>query len=144
MTDYSTLLRDHVTLTCRSIDRIFLQAYVPKLLAMRRLVSDPETYDISISPIPNQPYFARVDTRGQIELKVAAEIAGVTVHKHGGPTDTELTVLLNGILVQNNSVLKGGTTYIGAPSYRPHGDMPLRLQDHGHLVRFRNIWLRKL
>jgi hypothetical protein len=55
-----------------------------------------------------------------------------------------LTVLLNGVLVQNDSVLKGGTTYIGAPSYRPHGDMPLRLQDHGHLVRFRNIWLRKL
>jgi hypothetical protein len=55
-----------------------------------------------------------------------------------------VTVLLNGVLVQNNSVLKGGTTYIGAPSYRPHGDMPLRLQDHGHLVRFRNIWLRKL
>jgi membrane-bound lytic murein transglycosylase D len=54
------------------------QAYVPKLLAMRRLVSDPEAYDIAISPIPNQPYFARVDTHGQIELKVAAEIAGVT------------------------------------------------------------------
>jgi hypothetical protein len=31
MADYSTLLRDHVKLTCRSIDRIFLQAYVPKL-----------------------------------------------------------------------------------------------------------------
>ena len=31
MADYSTLLRDHVRLTCRSIDRIFLQAYVPKL-----------------------------------------------------------------------------------------------------------------
>ena len=31
MTDYATLLRDHVTLTCRSIDRIFLQAWVPKL-----------------------------------------------------------------------------------------------------------------
>ena len=55
-----------------------------------------------------------------------------------------LTVLLNGVLVQNNSMLKGGTTYIGAPSYSPHGDMPLRLQDHHHLVRFRNIWLRKL
>ena len=54
------------------------QAYVPKLLAMRRLVADPESYDISISPIPNQPYFARVETHGQIELKVAAEIAGVT------------------------------------------------------------------
>jgi membrane-bound lytic murein transglycosylase D len=54
------------------------QAYVPKLLAMRRLVSDPEAYDVSISPIPNQPYFARVDTHGQIDLKIAAEIAGVT------------------------------------------------------------------
>jgi hypothetical protein len=31
MTDYATLLRDHVTLKCRCIDRIFLQAYVPKL-----------------------------------------------------------------------------------------------------------------
>jgi len=55
-----------------------------------------------------------------------------------------LTVLLNGVLVQNNAILKGATTYIGAPSYRPHGDMPLRLQDHSHLVRYRNIWLRKL
>ena len=54
------------------------------------------------------------------------------------------TVLLNGVLVQNNVSLKGGTTYIGAPSYRPHGDMPIRLQDHSHLVRYRNIWLRKL
>src|SRR5438552_3372656 len=31
MADYATLLRDRVTLTCRSIDRIFLQGYVPKL-----------------------------------------------------------------------------------------------------------------
>ena len=54
------------------------QAYVPKLLAMRRLVADPEAYDIAISPIPNQPYFARVETHGQIDLKLAAEIAGVT------------------------------------------------------------------
>ena len=29
MADYATLLRDHVTLTCRSVDRIFLQAYAP-------------------------------------------------------------------------------------------------------------------
>jgi len=31
MADYATLLRDQVTLTCRSIDRLFFQAYVPKL-----------------------------------------------------------------------------------------------------------------
>ena len=55
-----------------------------------------------------------------------------------------VTLLHNGVLVQNNSVLKGGTTYIGQPSYHPHGDMPIRLQDHGHLVRYRNIWVRKL
>jgi hypothetical protein len=55
-----------------------------------------------------------------------------------------VTVLLNGVLVQNNSVLPGATTYIGAPSYRAHGDMPIRLQDHAHLVRYRNIWVRKL
>ena len=54
------------------------QAYVPKLLAMRRLVASPENYGISISPIPNQPYFARVETHGQIDLKLAAEIAGCT------------------------------------------------------------------
>jgi Domain of Unknown Function (DUF1080) len=55
-----------------------------------------------------------------------------------------VTVLHNGVLVQNNTSFKGGTTYIGAPSYSPHGNLPLRLQDHGHKVRFRNIWLRKL
>lgn len=31
MADYASLLRDHVTLKCRSLDRIFLQAYLPKL-----------------------------------------------------------------------------------------------------------------
>jgi membrane-bound lytic murein transglycosylase D len=54
------------------------RAYVPKLLAMRRLVADPEAYGLGFSRIPNQPYFARVDTLGQIDLKVAADIAGIT------------------------------------------------------------------
>lgn len=54
------------------------RAYVPKLLAMKRLVGDPESLGLVISPIPNQPYFTRVDTHGQIDMKVAAEVAGVT------------------------------------------------------------------
>lgn len=53
------------------------RAYVPKLLAMRRLVLDPGAYGLVFSRIPNQPYFARVATGGQISFKVAAEIAGV-------------------------------------------------------------------
>ncbi|MCB1625945.1 MAG: LysM peptidoglycan-binding domain-containing protein [Pseudomonadales bacterium] len=54
------------------------RAYVPKLLAMARLVRDPELYGIAFSSIPNEPYFARVDTGGQVDMKVAAELAGIT------------------------------------------------------------------
>src|SRR5437660_10473153 len=54
------------------------RAYVPKLLAMKRLVRDPETYGLEFSPIPNSPYFTRVATHSQVTLKLAAEIAGVS------------------------------------------------------------------
>ena len=54
------------------------RAYVPKLLAMGRLVRDPHAYGLEITPVANQPYFARVSTGGQISLKVAAQIAGIT------------------------------------------------------------------
>jgi membrane-bound lytic murein transglycosylase D len=54
------------------------RAYVPKLLAMKRLVRDPGAYGLSMSPIPNQPYFARVATVGQINLKIAGQIANVS------------------------------------------------------------------
>jgi membrane-bound lytic murein transglycosylase D len=54
------------------------RAYVPKLLAMKRLVLAPETYGLAISPIPNQPYFVRETTEGQINLRLAAEIAGIS------------------------------------------------------------------
>ena len=53
------------------------RAYVPKLLAMKRVVATPEKFGLSFS-IPNQPYFAQVDTGGQIDLRVAAQIAGVS------------------------------------------------------------------
>jgi membrane-bound lytic murein transglycosylase D len=54
------------------------KGYVPSLLAMRRLVADPEAHGLGFSRIPNQAYFARVETKGQIDLKVAADIAGIT------------------------------------------------------------------
>ncbi|HEV7137357.1 MAG TPA: LysM peptidoglycan-binding domain-containing protein [Steroidobacteraceae bacterium] len=54
------------------------EAYVPKLLAMKRLVDDPTKYGLAFTAIPNQPYFARVNTQGQINLQVAAQIAGIT------------------------------------------------------------------
>lgn len=55
------------------------RGYVPELLAMRRLVSNPERYGLDFSPIPNEPYFLTIQTGGQIDLKVVAELAGVSV-----------------------------------------------------------------
>jgi len=58
-----------------------------------------------------------------------------------------VTVIYNGVLVQNHFVLKGGTRYIGAPEYAPHGDSPIKLQAHGDKsepISFRNIWIRPL
>ena len=55
-----------------------------------------------------------------------------------------VTIIHNGVVVQNNTEIKGPTEYIGLPSYKAHGKAPLHLQDHGNPVRFRNIWLREL
>lgn len=55
-----------------------------------------------------------------------------------------ITVLHNGVLVQNDTVVSGKTEYIGAPSYPPHGCAPIYLQDHDARVSFRNVWVREL
>ena len=56
-----------------------------------------------------------------------------------------VTVLMNGVLVQNHVTLKGPTEYIGIPNYKAHAEeLPIKLQDHGNPVRFRNIWVRPL
>ena len=54
------------------------------------------------------------------------------------------TVIHNGILVQNHVILQGETRYIGKPAYQAHGPSPIKLQDHGNPVSFRNIWVREL
>ena len=54
------------------------RAYVPKLLAMKRLMAEPERYGLEFAPIPNEPYFAVIDTDSQIDLKIAAQLAGTS------------------------------------------------------------------
>jgi hypothetical protein len=56
-----------------------------------------------------------------------------------------MTIFHNGILVHDNDVLTGPTAHKARPPYKAHADrMPIGLQDHGHPVRFRNIWIRDL
>ncbi|WP_397541083.1 DUF1080 domain-containing protein [Salinimonas profundi] len=55
-----------------------------------------------------------------------------------------ITVLHNGVVVQNHVEIQGKTEWIGAPSYEAHGCAPIQLQDHSNEVSFRNIWIRKL
>ena len=54
------------------------RAYVPKLLAMRRIVADPANFGLEFSQIPDEPYFTPVATGGQIDLQVVAEITGIS------------------------------------------------------------------
>lgn len=56
-----------------------------------------------------------------------------------------VTIFHNGICIQNNVELRGPTSWMAPMDYTPHADkLPLRLQDHGNPVRFRNIWVLEL
>jgi hypothetical protein len=60
-------------------------------------------------------------------------------------TPARLTVFHNGVLVQDDMTVLGPTTHSVRTAYSAHPDqMPLQLQDHGHPVRYRNIWVREL
>lgn len=57
------------------------RSYVPRLLAMARVVAGPERYGLVIEGIPDAPYFQEVETGGQINMAVAAELAGITTEE---------------------------------------------------------------
>jgi peptidoglycan lytic transglycosylase D len=53
-------------------------AYVPKLMAVAHLIQQPEQYNLSLSPIDNAPFLTVVETGSQIDLALAAKLAGTT------------------------------------------------------------------
>ena len=53
------------------------RAYVPKLVALARMVSEPDRYGFYLPPIPDAPYFRVVPTGGPVDLRLMAELAGV-------------------------------------------------------------------
>lgn len=58
-----------------------------------------------------------------------------------------VTVIHNGVVLQNNTTILGTTEYIGFPKVKPHGAGKIRLQSHGdpsEPISFRNIWIRKM
>ncbi|MEP6748826.1 MAG: DUF1080 domain-containing protein, partial [Bacteroidota bacterium] len=62
-------------------------------------------------------------------------------------TPAYVTVIHNGVLLQNHTALKGETVYIGKPFYKKHGPEPIKLQAHGDKsepISYRNIWVREL
>ena len=62
-------------------------------------------------------------------------------------TKPRVTVIQNGVLLQNNTEILGTTEYIGIPNIQKHGAGPIILQSHGdpsEPISFRNIWIREL
>lgn len=60
-------------------------------------------------------------------------------------TPAYVTVVHNGVLVQNHVEIAGSSRFIGEPYYEAHPlEQPLQLQDHANPVSFRNIWIREL
>ena len=56
-----------------------------------------------------------------------------------------MTVLHNGVAIQNHFELVGSTFWHKPPVYEPHAaKLPIHIQFHGNPVRFRNIWVRPL
>ena len=53
--------------------------YVPKLQAIKNIISNPTSFGLALHPVPNQPYFVAVSTSKNIDMELAAGLADVTL-----------------------------------------------------------------
>ena len=77
MADYATLLRDHTRLTCRSLDRIFLQGYVPGLQTPGQVARFLLQRGY---PIPSSAALGEIGENYVAEIKRWAKAEGVPIH----------------------------------------------------------------
>jgi len=57
------------------------RAYVPKLIALAEIINDPKKFGLTIKPIANKPYMVEVDTKSQIDLALAADLAEISLEQ---------------------------------------------------------------
>jgi len=57
------------------------RGYVPKLQALKNLISNPQAFGVSLEPIPNEPYFAALPAGKDIDVRVAAKLAEMSVEE---------------------------------------------------------------
>ncbi|MDY6919910.1 MAG: LysM peptidoglycan-binding domain-containing protein [Pseudomonadota bacterium] len=57
------------------------RAYVPKLIAISQIFATPEQYGVQLVDYPYQPFFAIIDTGGQLDLSLAADMAGISIEE---------------------------------------------------------------
>lgn len=55
------------------------QNYVPRLIALKNIISNPAVFGIELEPMPNQPYFAEITTSRPMDIKLAAKLANISV-----------------------------------------------------------------
>jgi membrane-bound lytic murein transglycosylase D len=55
--------------------------YVPKLQAVKNIIANPQMYGLTLPDIPNHPYFVTVTTSRDMDVTMAAKLAGMTVEE---------------------------------------------------------------
>jgi membrane-bound lytic murein transglycosylase D len=55
------------------------QNYVPRLIAIKNIISNPAIFGIELEPVPNEPYFEKVVATRHMDVKLAAKLANISV-----------------------------------------------------------------
>jgi membrane-bound lytic murein transglycosylase D len=55
------------------------QSYVPRLIAIKNIISNPAIFGIELEPVPNEPYFEKVEATRNMDVKLAAKLANISM-----------------------------------------------------------------